>query len=126
MGRDESPKESNNTKVQQLLKKSEEENRQKRIRREVEEYVNGNHTSLHKDEFALQLPVYIIRLFKGGNDKEAINILRVIGESVVGEDTKLRGRAVMVLSLFAEDLWLLCLFPHGWMFRYVSQSSGQR
>ena len=105
MGRDESPKEIGNSKVQQLLQKSEKENRQKRIEREVSEYVSGNHASLHRDEFAIQLPEYIIQLFKGGNDKEAINILRVLGESVVGEDIMLRKRAVMVLSLFAEDLF---------------------
>ena len=105
MGRDESPKEIGNSKVQQLLQKSEKENRQKRIEREVSEYVSGNHASLHKDDFAIQLPDFIIQLFKSGNDKEAITILRVLGESVVGEDIMLRKRAVMVLSLFAEDLF---------------------
>ncbi len=105
MGRDESTKEDSNSKVQLLLRKSEEENRQKRIAREVKEYVSGSHAILHQDEFALQLPVYIINLFKSGRDKEASNVLRVLGESVVGEDILLRKRAVMVLSLFAEDLF---------------------
>lgn len=93
------------SKVQSLLQKSEEERKQRRLERGIADFAAGKHDVLHNDELAIQLPAYIINLFQTGEDEEAINVLRVLGESVIGEDVMLRKRAVMVLSLFAEELF---------------------
>lgn len=93
------------SKVQQLLQKSEEERKQRRLERGISDFSTGKHEMLHNDELAIQLPAYIINLFQTGEDEEAITVLRVLGESVIGEDVMLRKRAVMVLSLFAEELF---------------------
>lgn len=93
------------SKVQELLQKSEEERKQRRFHRGINDFASGKYEMLHNDELAIQLPAHIINLFQTGEDGEAITILRVLGESVIGEDVMLRKRAVMVLSLFAEELF---------------------
>ena len=116
------------SKVQQLLRKSEEERKQRRLERGISDFAGGRHSLLHNDELAIQLPAYIINLFQTGEDEEATNVLRVLGEAVVGEDVMLRKRAVMVLSLFAEELFAsenqeYLLFFTGLLVEWISRET---
>lgn len=86
-------------KIQDLLRNAEEERRQKRMEHCIREFILGKQELLYNDEFAASLPEHLPGIDNEENKDHALKILDALAEAVVTDNSALRQRAVMILSL---------------------------
>lgn len=90
------------SKVQDLLKRAEEERRQKRISHGIAELILGNFEMLFNEELAEILPDYLSGAFAQTTEGDVSQLLNRLSEAVESYDPELRARAEMVLAMTEE------------------------
>lgn len=90
--------------ARKIILEAEQVRQELRISHGAAEFANGNFAALQNNELATRLADHIHSLLAGGQEEEASAMMSRLGECMRCEDTGLRQRAVMALSVLIDRL----------------------